>query len=184
MVSTQTALIIVDVQNDYFKGGKMELVGMEEASKNCQLVLEHFRSKNLPLVHVQHFCVEEGATFFLPKTEGAEIHENVKPKEGETLVTKNYPSSFRETKLQEILQNLNIKDLVIVGAMSHMCIDTTTRAACDLGYNCTVLHDACATRDLEFNGAIAKAKDVQVAYMAALGWGFARVISTQEYLKQ
>ena len=183
MVSTQKALVIIDVQNDYFKGGNMELYKAEEASSNIQLVLEHFRKNNLPVVHVQHFNIAKGATFFVPNTKGSEIHDSVKPKENETLVTKNYPNSFRETKLHEILQNLKVTDLVIVGSMSHMCIDTSVRAAADLGYNCTVLHDACATRDLEFNGKVVKAEDVQVAYMSALQFGFAKVISTQEYLK-
>ena len=184
MVSAQKALVIVDIQNDYFKGGKYELVGIDEAAKNAQTTLEHFRTNKLPIIHVQHFFVGEGAPFFVPETHGSEINDLVKPKEGETLITKNYPSSFRETKLHETLQNLKINDLVVVGAMSHMCIDTTVRAGADLGYTITVLHDACATRDLEFNGKTVKAADVQTAYMSALGFAFAKIVSTEEFLKQ
>ena len=183
MENNNRALLIIDVQNDYFKGGSMELVGTEEAAKNCQLLLEHFRSKNLPVYHVQHFSAQEGATFFLPNTEGAEIHPLVKPKENETLVQKNYPSAFRDTELDNILKKAGIKELVIVGAMTHMCIDTSTRAAFDLGYSCQVISDACATRDLEWNGTVVKSTDVQAAYLAALGWCFAKILTTQDYLK-
>ncbi len=183
MENTKKALLVVDVQNDYFKGGRMELVGTEEAAQNIGQLLEHFRANNLPIIHVQHFSVQPGATFFLPNTDGAEIHPSVKPKETETLIQKNYPSSFRDTDLDNVLKKAGIKELIIVGAMSHMCIDTTTRAAFDLGYTCQVISDACATRDLEFNGRVVKAVDVQGAYMAALGAVFAKILTTQEYLK-
>jgi len=161
----------------------MELVGTEEAAKNIQVLIEHFRSKNLPIIHVQHFCLQEGATFFLPNTEGAEINSLVKPKESETIVQKNFPSAFRDTELDNILKTRGINELIIVGAMTHMCIDTSTRAAFDLGYSCQVVSDACATRDLEWNGTVVKSTDVQAAYMAALGWCFAKILTTQEYLK-
>jgi nicotinamidase-related amidase len=84
--------------------------------------------------------------------------------------------------LHQYLQALDSKDLVICGAMSHMCIDTSTRAAADLGYSCTLVSDACATRDLVFNDQMVKAADVQIAYMAALNGTFAQVISTRQFL--
>ncbi|MBT2558781.1 cysteine hydrolase [Hymenobacter sp. ISL-91] len=176
------ALIIVDVQNDYFENGAMELVGPLPASENAKLILAKFREENLPIVHVHHLGVSPDATFFLPGTEGAEIHANVKPAAGEKTVQKYYPNSFRETDLLEHLQGLDIKELVITGMMTHMCIDATTRAARDLGFECTVIGDACATRDLEVNGAQVKAADVQTAFLAALSSFYAKVQDTKEYL--
>lgn len=176
------ALIIVDVQNDYFENGAMELVGPLPASENVKRVLAKFREQNLPIVHVHHLGVSPNATFFLPGTEGAEIHANVKPEAGEKTVQKYYPNSFRETDLLEHLQGLGVKDLVITGMMTHMCIDATTRAARDLGFECTVIGDACATRDLEVNGAHVKAADVQTAFLAALSSFYAKVQNTEEYL--
>ncbi|WP_028580898.1 cysteine hydrolase family protein [Desulfogranum japonicum] len=175
-------LILVDVQNDYFAGGSMELFAMDKAAANCHSLLKLFRQKHAPVFHIQHLATREGATFFIPNTYGCEIHESVTPKKDEPVVVKHYPSSFRDTELNEILRTAGVDEIVICGAMTHMCIDTTTRAAFDLGFQCRVVFDACATRDLEFNGQVVKATDVQAAFMAALSFPFAQVISTEEYL--
>src|SRR3546814_14756141 len=66
--------------------------------------------------------------------------------------------------------------------MSHMCIDAATRAASDLGYRTTVVHDACATRDLEFDGQVVPAAQVHNAYMSALAFAYAKVTTADEYL--
>jgi nicotinamidase-related amidase len=175
-------LIIVDVQNDYFRGGAMELVGMEDAASQCRKLLDSFRTAQLPVFHIQHLSTRPGAGFFVPDTPGCEIHDSMQPLAGEALITKHYPCAFRETDLQQLLQMSDIDELVICGAMSHMCIDTTVRAAFDLGYRCHLMADACATRDLEFDGRIISAADVQGAFMAALSMPFAQISTTDEYL--
>ena len=175
-------LLIIDIQNDYFPGGKMELVKMDEAAGNARELLSYFRKNNLPIVFIQHLATKANASFFIPETSGAEIHDSVSPLENETVIIKNYPNSFRNTNLHQYLLALDSKELVICGAMSHMCIDTTTRAATDLGYSCTLISDACATRDLAYNDQKVKAADVQIAYMAALNGTFAQVISTEQFL--
>ncbi len=175
-------LLLIDIQNDYFSGGKMELVKMDEATEKAQKLLSYFRKNNLPIVFIQHLATKPNASFFIPDTSGAEIRHSIQPLENETVIIKNFPNSFRNTNLQEHLQSLNTTSLVICGAMSHMCIDTTTRAATDLGYSCTLISDACATRDLVFNDQKVNAADVQIAYMAALNGTFAQVISTNQFL--
>ena len=177
------ALIVIDVQNDYFPGGAMELDGMETAAARCRQLLDYFRRTESPVIHMQHVMTRPEATFFLPDTFGCEINDAVKPLENERVVVKHFPSSFRETGLAGILIGAGIESLTICGAMTHMCIDTSVRAAFDLGYSVSVIHDACATRNLEFNGRVTQAADVQAAYMAALGAGFASVLSTQEFLQ-
>lgn len=177
-------LLLIDIQNDYFSEGAMELAGMDKAAQNAQQLLRFFREKSLPVVFIQHIAVRANATFFLPGTYGAEIHEAVKPLKNETIIVKNFPNSFRETGLDERLRSMNISDLVICGAMSHMCIDTTTRAAKDLGYSSKLISDACATRDLVYNNQVVKAADVQLAYMAALNGSFAEVITTSQFLNE
>ena len=176
-------LILVDLQNDYFPGGNMELVGIEEAAVNAQILLTEFRKAKLPVIHIQHISARPGATFFLPETEGARIHQMVTPQEDETIVVKNFPNSFRGTSLLEMLKKEKIDNLVICGAMSHMCIDATTRAAFDLGFNCVVADDACATKDLMFKGKTIKASDVHASFMAALAVPYAKVISTKEVIE-
>ncbi len=179
-----TALLVVDVQNDYFADGAMALVGMQAAADNCQRLLQAFRAREAPIYHLQHLSAQEGATFFIPGTPGAEIHPLAAPADDEPVITKHFPSGFRDTDLDERLRADGIASLVICGAMSHMCIDTTTRAAFDLGYANTLIADACATRDLEFDGRQVAATDVHAAYMAGIGAVFARVTGTDDYLAE
>ncbi len=170
------ALILVDIQKDYFPGGRMELVGMKEASENAREMLRFFREKKWPIFHIQHIAVKDGATFFLPNSVGMEIHENVTPISNEPVIQKHHPNSFLNTKLHEELLKAGIESVVICGAMSHMCIDATTRAAADLGFQCTVVHDACATKDLTFGGKAVPADMVHGAFMAALQSVYAKVM--------
>lgn len=176
-------LILVDLQNDYFSGGMMELVGIQEAAVNAQVLLGAFRKANSLVVHIQHISTRPGSTFFLPETNGAEINKLVAPQGDEIVVVKNFPNSFRSTSLLEILRNNKINNLYICGAMSHMCIDATTRAAFDMGFNCTVAEDACATKDLNFNNQTVKALDVHYAFMAALSGAYAKVVATKEVIQ-
>lgn len=176
----KTGLLLVDIQNDYFPGGNMELVSMDAAARAAATVLARFRDGQDPVYHVQHISARPGATFFLPGTEGVETHSSVAPVDGEPVVQKNFPNSFRDTTLLESLRGDGIEHLVICGAMSHMCIDATTRAAFDHGFTCTVLSDACATRDLQFEGRTVPAADVHAAFMAALAVPYATVVTAAE----
>ena len=178
-----SALIIVDIQNDYFQKGTMTLVEPDKASENAKLVLEQFRKEKFPIIHIQHIATQTSATFFLPNTEGAKIHSNVQPLVEEKVIVKHYPNSFRETELLTYLKANNITDLTICGMMTHMCIDATTRAAYDLGFKCIVVGDACATKDLNLNGETVKAKDVQIAFLSALDGTYADVKTTNEITK-
>ena len=174
-----TALVLIDLQNDYFPGGTMELVGAEEAVLQAQVLLEAFRARALPVFHIQHLAKRAGATFFLPGTKGADIHAAVKPVAEEALITKHFPSGFRETTLLESLRGAGATRLVVAGMMTHMCVDTTVRAAADLGFECLLAHDGCATRALQFAGHQVDAPQVQLAYVAALNGAFANVQSAQ-----
>ena len=180
----KSALIIIDIQNDYFEGGSMSLVGSEKASENAKQILEQFRADSLPIVHIQHIATRPTAKFFLPETKGAEIHENVKPLGQEKVIVKHFPNSFRETELLGYLKNENITDLVICGMMTHMCIDATTRAAKDFGFNIILIGDACATKDQEINGQVVKAEEVQKSFLAALNYYYSSVKTTQQYLEE
>ena len=174
------ALLLVDIQNDYFPGGAMELVGSPPAGVRAGRLLDAFRRKSLPIIHVQHISTRPGATFFLPDTAGVQIHECVAPLAGETVIQKHFPNSFRETRLLEHLRSLEVTRLVIAGMMTQMCIDTSTRAAADLGFQCLLAHDACAAKALSFGGAGVSAEDVHVAFVAALNGLFARALAVEQ----
>lgn len=181
---SKRAIVVVDLQNDYFPGGKFELVGIDKAAANAARVIEAARKTGDRIIHVQHIFPSQDAPFFTPDSRGSEINPVVAPREGETVVVKNYPNSFLKTELKEVLDAGGIEEVVIVGAMSHMCIDATTRAASDFGYTTTVVQDACATRDLEHEGVTVPAASVQAAMMSALGFAYATITSTDSYTAQ
>jgi nicotinamidase-related amidase len=174
------ALLIVDIQHDYFPGGRMELEGSEPASLRAGELLAALRDRRLPIVHVQHVSVRPGATFFLPDTEGVKIHAHVTPAGAETVIQKHFPNSFRDTGLLEHLRNAEIQDLVIAGMMTHMCIDATTRAAADLGFRCFLAHDGCATRSLAFGATKVSAEHVHCSFLSALSGAYATVQPASE----
>lgn len=172
------ALVLVDIQNDYFAGGSMELVGMGQAAKNAAKILDYARDENIRIFHIQHIATSNAATFFLPETKGVEHHQSVRPSNNEQVIKKHFPNAFRDTELEANLRKNDLNEICIVGAMSHMCIDATARAAFDAGFRCTVVQDACATRDLDFQGRKIAAADVHGSFMAALSSPYATVIDT------
>ncbi|OPA04738.1 cysteine hydrolase family protein [Bacillus cereus] len=180
----KTALLLVDIQNDYFPNGKMELRNPVEASEYANQLLQHFRTNSKPIFHIQHVAIKDDATFFLPNTEGVHIHESVRPLREETVIVKHYPNSFRETNLLEQLQRLDIEHVVVCGMMTHMCIDATVRAAFDFGFQCTVIHDACATKDLSFKNATIPAVYIHNTILASLNNIYAEILSTKEFVQR
>jgi nicotinamidase-related amidase len=178
-VPMTTALVLIDLQNDYFPGGAMELVGAEHAVTQARTLLQAFRTRALPVFHIQHIATRPGATFFLPGTAGADIHTTVAPSADEAVITKHFPSGFRETVLLDNLRAVRASRLVLAGMMTHMCVDTTVRAAADLGFECLLAQDGCATKALQFSGHEVDAQQVQLAYLAALNGAFAKVQPAQ-----
>lgn len=169
------ALLIIDVQNDYFPGGKSELVNPLEALNQIKTVLNRFREAQRPVIFVQHINTRQGATFFIPNTIGVQIHKDIAPLESEPVIVKQTPNSFYQTNLLEVLHAKSISKLVVCGMMTHMCIDTTVRAVKDYGLSTTLLYDACATKDLTIMGNSIPANIVHDAYMAGLNGMFAQV---------
>ncbi len=176
------ALLLIDIQNDYFPGGKMELVSMEEAAKKAGELLKAFRTAGKPVFFIKHMSTRSDATFFVPGTQGTDIHSSVSPLPEETVIEKHFPNSFLQTELLSVLKESEVTDLIICGAMSHMCIDTTVRAAKELGFKCTLIADACATRNLKFGEEILPAQTVHASFMAALDGMFATIMTADEYL--
>lgn len=174
------ALLIIDVQNDYFKNGKMELVNPDLALAKTNQLEDHFIKNNLPIIYIQHIN-PASASFFQENTIGVELHPQLKVTETSLIIEKHFPNSFLETNLQTLLEQHQVEQLVITGMMTPVCIDSGTRAAKELGYQPIVIADATATRDLEYAGKIVKAADVQAAFLAALSF-FATVQNTADFL--
>jgi len=159
----------------------MELAGIVQAAEKARLLLDHFRKNNLPST-MSAYLDQTGSQFLPPPHRGSKDPHHRGALAGEKAFQKHFPNSFRETQLLETLQKQDVDDLVIAGAMSHMCVDATVRAACDLGFSCTLIEDACATKDLEFRGSPIPAAQVHRAFMAALRGAYAKVMTAEEFL--
>jgi nicotinamidase-related amidase len=169
--SFKTALLIVDIQNFYFPGEGPGLVNAEQASLAAKEILRIFRDKKQLVVHVRH-----------KSAKGMEIHNNVNPLPEEKVITKEEVNSFLGTDLLEYLSSNNIDRLVIIGMQTQMCLEAAVRAAHDFGFECVVIQEACATRDLSFGGKIAKAEDVQTSTFATfVNGGYSKVIDLQNF---
>ena len=177
-----TGLLIIDIQNIYFEEGNYKLYHAEEASLKAAEIMEYFRNNEMPVIHIKHLFKDEKSveTELIRKRE---IHKNVKPAEGEIIIEKKYPSSFLNTGLQDYLEEMKIKKLVVVGMMSHMCIDTTVRASQNYGYDVIVIEDACTTKNLNTPDGIVPAKLVHDVFMASLKGTFAQVMTVKEYIE-
>ncbi len=176
-----TALLLVDIQKEYFPGGRRELVNPLEAAKKAYMLLQCFREHGGQHVHIQHVSIKPDATSFIPGDRMTDIHDAVAHFEGEPLVQKHFPNSFRETNLLEILRGWNTERVVIAGMMTHMCVDATARAAGDLGFQVMVAEDACTTLDLEYGGTLIPAEHVHKAFMAALK-NYGQVMTSEQIL--
>lgn len=177
----KTALLVIDIQNDYFPGGKYPLVNPEGAAKNAYVLLQCFREHGGKHIHIQHISLKPDAVFFIKGDSGSDIHDSVAHFEGEPIVYKHYPNSFRETSLLEMLKEWGIERVVVTGMMTHMCVDATTRAAADFGFQVWVAEDACATRDLEHDGTTLPADLVHKSFLAALK-SYGRVMKSEEII--
>jgi len=176
------ALIVIDLQNDYFKNGSMELQDIDEALKQTNRLIKFAREQKYKVYFIQHIAIKKEATFFVENTSGVELHNKLEIQSDDIIIQKSYPNSFRDTKLKKELEKESISDLIICGAMTHMCIDTTVRAGFDMEYNIELINDACATKDLEFQEKRIKAKDVQFSFMSALDGVFCEVKNTEQMI--
>ncbi len=165
------ALLLIDIQDVYFTPGAYLLYRPRETAKNAAVLLSKFREEEKTVIHVKH-----NFKMF------SEINELVEPHEGEKIITKEYPSAFLGTDLQEYLKDNGIEKIVVVGMMSHMCVDTTVRACQDYGYEVVVIEDACTTKDLNFQGRQIDAIMVHATFMASLDGMFAKVMKLEDYI--
>lgn len=179
-----TALLLLEIQNDYFPHGRVPLEKSIEASAKAQMVLHAYRENKWPVIHVQHISTHPNASYFLPCTKGADFHANVTPSKNESIIKKHYPNSFKDTTLLNYLSKHKIDHLVVCGMLTHLAVDATVRAAYDFGFSCTVLHDACSARQLEFNHNVISALNVHQSFLAALQLVYATVLGTEDYLQK
>ncbi len=175
-----SALIMIDLQNTY-REGVMKLEGVEPAIKEAQKLLARAREAGCPIFHIQHDA-GTGSPYDLNERVGA-ISDEVAPHDGETVIVKHYPSAFVGTDLQDKLEAAGVKDLVIAGFMTHMCVNSTARSAFNLGFRPTIVAATTATRDLPGpDGSVVPASTIQTASLAAVADLFAVVTANESDL--
>lgn len=179
---SQTALLVIDVQNDYFPQGKMELFCAEQALKHINRLEDLFIKREQPIIYIQHIANQPNATFFQAGTSGVALHSGLRVKADSIVIEKHYPNSFFQTTLKAELERLNVDKLVISGMMTHMCVDATSRAAAEFAYQPMIIAEATATRQLSYSGRTVEAEDVQTACLSAFQM-FSQVVSIEDYLK-
>lgn len=179
-----TALVLIDIQMDYFTPGKLHIPDGEAAVSQAAAVREWARSKGITIIHIQQQS-NPAAPIFAAGTPGVEFHPKVAPVDGEIVIPKGLPSSFKGTTLQEELSARSIDMLIITGLMTHMCVDSTTREAIHLGYKTIVVSDACATRDLPIatGEGVLSHKELHRAALTALSDRFADVMPARAVME-
>ncbi|MET1045901.1 MAG: cysteine hydrolase family protein [Hyphomicrobium sp.] len=176
-----SALVLIDCQNTY-REGVMELEGVEPALIECQTLLRRYRDAGRPVIHIQHDA-GAGSPYDVKDWIGA-IADVVEPKSGEPVVVKNYPSSFEKTNLDDLLKSYGVEELAIAGFMTHVCVNSTARAAFNHSYRATVIGNATATRSLPNpSGGVVPAKVLHEASLAALNDIFAVVVTSGGEIK-
>jgi nicotinamidase-related amidase len=171
---SDSVLIIIDAQNEY-SSGKLAVTNAEASGKVIASLLEKYRSANGKVVHVLH-KTPDGAPIFTPGTELAEEFSSLKAKDGEELIWKMHPGSFAETNLDEVLKKWEIKKLVLVGYMAHVCVSTTARQAAQRGYDVIVVEDGIGDRDIPG----VKGDELTKVTLAELGDVFATVVKSAD----
>ncbi|KAH7198326.1 Isochorismatase-like protein [Fusarium flagelliforme] len=144
--STDSVLIIIDAQNEYAEG-KLQVTNVSESRKVIAALLEKYRAANGSIVHVVH-ATPEGAPVFTPGTKLAEEFDELKPRDGEAVIQKNFPGSFAKTDLQEVLDKTGKKKVVLTGYMAHVCVSTTARQAAERGFDVLIPEDAVGDRNI------------------------------------
>ena len=175
---SQRALIVIDVQNEYFPAGAWALPNADKALPNILRLIAGARSRNEQVVFIQH-VTPAGSPVFADGSPGMELHPDLEPREGDALIRKSHPSSFQGTGLHDRLQSAGIQAVDVCGFMTQMCCDSTTRDAYGRGYKVRLFKDACASRELEVEGEKIPHQTVHLVSLGALS-SFAEILPTEE----
>ncbi len=147
---TKQALIVIDIQNDYFEDGKYPLYQPEATTEKALIAMKAANEKDIPIIHIQHLVspdLGEGL-FFYENSEGAQIHKKIMAAApNSTVIAKRHADCFEKTNLEELLQELEIEEIVLIGMMTHNCVTHTALSPAAIKYNPKVIEECCCTLD-------------------------------------
>ncbi|HUW72904.1 MAG TPA: cysteine hydrolase family protein [Methyloceanibacter sp.] len=176
---SKSALVLIDCQQTY-REGVMQLENVEPALQEAAALLKRFRQAGRPVIHIMHDA-GAGTPYDVTAPIG-QIAESVAPIDGEPVIVKRFPSAFEQTELDAELKKRGVENVVYIGFMTHMCVNSTTRASFNHGYGNTVVASATATRAIPnpATGADMPAQQLQDASLSALADMFAVVVPTTD----
>jgi nicotinamidase-related amidase len=174
------ALIVIDVQNEYFTGA-LPITYPNGHLDKITHTMDVAQSKGIPSIVVQHTETAPDTPFFKRDSLEWQIHPQVRDRPCDLLIEKHLPGCFTGTGLEEWLKERNIDTLVISGYMTHMCCDTTARQAMHLGMNVEFLSDATGTLAVENNAGAVSAEELHRSILVAQQMMISTVLSTEEW---
>jgi len=179
------ALIVIDVQNEYFDGAlPISDPPPEESLANIARAMDAATAAGIPVIVVQHGDDDPESPIFRKDSPAWELRPEIGERSRDHLVEKTLPGSFTGTPLESILQSAGVETVAITGYMTHMCVDTTSRQAAHRGYAVEILSDATGTLSLENSGGAASGAELHRATLVAQGQFFADVLTTEEWLQR
>lgn len=182
LTANQTAVIVIDIQNEYFAGGKMPIPDGMKALQNSKRLVEFAHKHGMLVFFVRHEGAADGP-LFAKGSRFAEFHKDLQPGKNDRVITKATPSSFVGTDLKQQLDSLGIKQLIVTGLMTHMCVSSTARDAVPLGYSVIIPEDATATRDLAtWDNKVVDHKVLQQSALTGVADVFAEIKTTDAVL--
>jgi nicotinamidase-related amidase len=178
------ALIVIDVQNEYFDGAlPISDPPPQTSLENIARAMDAATAAGFPVIVVQHGDDDPGSPIFRKGTHAWSLRPEIEQRTRDHLVEKSFPGAFTGTPLESILESAAVGTVTIVGYMTHMCVDTTSRQAAHRGYGVEILNDATGTLSLENSGGVASGEELHRATLVAQGQFFAEVTSTDQWLR-
>lgn len=181
-VSPRRALLIIDVQNEYFTGNMpIEYPPVETSLPNIFLAIETAKATKMPIVLVQHDAPEQSPVF-AKGSHGWQLHSAIKDVAADHRINKSMADVFAGTDLKQWLSTNKIDTLAITGYMTHNCNASTVYHAAHEGYKVEFLSDATGALPYENAGGKASAEEIHRVFSTVFHSNFAAVITTQEWV--
>ncbi len=181
MIKNMQALLVVDVQNEYFTG-RLPTTYPKDSLDNILKAMDHAARVGMPIVVIQHTAPSKDSLTFRRDSDEWKLRPEIEKRKRDVLIEKNLPGSFTGTELEKWLREKGIERVAICGYMAQMCCDTTARQAFHLGFQVDLLSDATGTLSVQNSAGFISDRDLHRAVMVTMAMKFAGVMETEEWI--